>query len=58
MVAFTLTYALVWLALACYVGWMASRQRRLNEQYTRLQRQFSEAEDAGPDDHASLRNVA
>lgn len=58
MVTFAATYALVWLALAGYVGWMSSRQRRLVEQFARLQKQFSEVEDAEAEGDASLRHVA
>jgi hypothetical protein len=58
MLTLAATYALVWLTLAGYVGWMSSRQRRLIEQYTRLQKQFSEAESRAAEDHPSLRQVA
>ena len=58
MVTFTATYALVWLALAGYVGWMSSRQRRLIEQFARLQKQFVEAEDSEAKEHLSLRKAA
>ena len=58
MVTFAATYALVWLALAGYVGWMSSRQRRLIEQYARLQKQFSDAEQPETEGRPSLRKVA
>ena len=58
MVTFAATYALVWLALAGYVGWMSSRQRRLIEQYARLQKQFSEAEVSAAEGPQSLRKAA
>jgi len=58
MVTFAATYALVWLALAGYVGWMSSRQRRLIEQFARLQKQFSEVEVSESEEHLSLRKAA
>lgn len=58
MVTFAGAYVVVLLTLTFYVGWMSGRQRRLIEQYTRLQRQFSEAEDAESEDHAPRRKVA
>ena len=58
MVTFAATYALVWLALAGYVGWMSSRQRRLIEQFTRLQKQFSEAEVSDVEEDVPVRRVA
>ncbi len=58
MVAFAATYALVWLALAGYVGWMSSRQRRLAEQYARLQKQLLEAENTETEAVIPLRRAA
>ena len=58
MFTFAATYALVWLALAGYVGWMSSRQRRLIQQYASLQKQFSEADAAAAEVRASLRQAA
>lgn len=58
MFTFAATYALVWLALAGYVGWMSSRQRRLIEQYARLQKESSKSEAPEVEDRTSLRQVA
>ena len=58
MTTFAATYALVWLALAGYVGWMSSRQRRLIEQFTRLRQQFSEAEVSDVEEDVPVRRVA
>ena len=58
MVTFAATYALVWLVLAGYVSWMSSRQRRLIEQYARLQQQLSKFEIHAAQDHSPVRKVA
>lgn len=58
MFTFAGAYVLVLLALTCYVGWMASRQRRLTEQYSRLQKQFARNEESGSENPASMRQVA
>ena len=44
MATFTAGYAIVWVFLVFYVGWIAQRQRRLAARYEALQRQI-EADD-------------
>jgi CcmD family protein len=40
MVTFAVGYAIVWIAVVFYVGWIAQRQRRLAKRYETLQKQI------------------
>ena len=40
MATFAAGYAIVWVALVVYVGWIAKRQRRLAARYEALQKQI------------------
>jgi CcmD family protein len=44
METFVAGYAIVWVCLVFYVGWMAQRQRRLTARYDALRRQMEAAE--------------
>ncbi len=44
MATFTAGYAIVWISLVVYVGWITHRQRRLSRQYEALRRHLETIE--------------